>query len=67
MIHVQQVKEENLMDREVFTNKRSKTTWNECGQQNSYVNGSSFQEEQKGPTPSTTSTYGPGNRGEFQN
>ncbi|WMV41486.1 hypothetical protein MTR67_034871 [Solanum verrucosum] len=43
MIHVQQVEEDQLKDREEFKNKSAKTSRNESGQQKSNVNRSSFQ------------------------
>uniref|UniRef100_M1DQF4 Retrotransposon gag protein n=1 Tax=Solanum tuberosum TaxID=4113 RepID=M1DQF4_SOLTU len=51
MIHVQQVMEDKLKDREEFKNKRAKTSGNESGQQKSNVNRSSFQHKHKGPAP----------------
>ncbi|WMV42658.1 hypothetical protein MTR67_036043 [Solanum verrucosum] len=47
MIHMQQVEDDKLRDREGFKNKRVKTSWNEFGQQKSNVNRSSFQHKQK--------------------
>ncbi|KAH0679067.1 hypothetical protein KY284_020152 [Solanum tuberosum] len=64
MIHVQQVDEEKLKDREEFRNKRAKTG-NESGQQKSNVNQSSSQQKQKGPAPSSTSAPAPRNKGEY--
>uniref|UniRef100_M1BG80 Gag-pol protein n=1 Tax=Solanum tuberosum TaxID=4113 RepID=M1BG80_SOLTU len=54
MIHVQQVEEDQLKDREEFKNKRVKTLGNESEKQKSNVN-RSLQHEQKGPAPSFAS------------
>uniref|UniRef100_M1D7Z8 Gag-pol polyprotein n=1 Tax=Solanum tuberosum TaxID=4113 RepID=M1D7Z8_SOLTU len=43
MIHVQQVEEDHLKDREEFKNKRAKTSGNESEQKKSNANWSSFQ------------------------
>ncbi|WMV42511.1 hypothetical protein MTR67_035896 [Solanum verrucosum] len=61
MIHVQQVEEDQLRDKEEFKNKRAKTSGNEFGQQKSNANRSSFQQKQKGPTPSSASAPAPRN------
>ncbi|KAH0709554.1 hypothetical protein KY284_010981 [Solanum tuberosum] len=62
MVYVQQVEEEKLRDKEEFRNKKAKT-WNESGQQKGNVNHSSFQQKQKGPTPSSASAPAPRNKG----
>ncbi len=64
MIHVQQVEEEKLRDREEFRNKKAKTG-NESGQQKSNDNQSSFQQKQKGPAPSSASAPAPRNKYEY--
>ncbi|KAG5571148.1 hypothetical protein H5410_060914, partial [Solanum commersonii] len=61
MVYVQQVEEEKLRDRKEFRNKKTKTR-NESGQQKSNVNGSSFQQKQKGPAPSSASEPAPKNK-----
>ncbi|KAG5605349.1 hypothetical protein H5410_026841 [Solanum commersonii] len=62
-IHVQQVEDDKLRDREEFKNKRAKTSGNEYGQQKSNANRSSFQQKQKGRAPS----FGAKNKGEYNN
>ncbi|KAG5595356.1 hypothetical protein H5410_036588 [Solanum commersonii] len=62
IIHVQQVEEDKLRDREEFKNKRAKTSGNEFGQQKNNANRSSFQLKQKGPAPSSASTHAPKNK-----
>uniref|UniRef100_M1DB40 Gag-pol polyprotein n=1 Tax=Solanum tuberosum TaxID=4113 RepID=M1DB40_SOLTU len=64
MIHVQQVEEDKLRDREKFKNKRAKTSWNEFGQQKSNVKWSSFQQKQNGPAPSSASALVQKNKSE---
>ncbi|KAH0646255.1 hypothetical protein KY284_034139 [Solanum tuberosum] len=56
MIHVQQVEEDQLKDREEFWNKKD-TTGNEFGQQKSNANRLSFKHKQKGPAPSSASAH----------
>uniref|UniRef100_M1DK07 Gag-pol polyprotein n=1 Tax=Solanum tuberosum TaxID=4113 RepID=M1DK07_SOLTU len=63
MIHVQQVKKNQLKDREEFENKRAKTSGNESGQQNSNANRSSFQHKQNGPALSSASALVLRNKG----
>ncbi|XP_049368436.1 uncharacterized protein LOC125833339 [Solanum verrucosum] len=58
-IHLQQVEEDKLRDREEFRNKKAKTTRNESGQQKSNVNRSSFQHKPNGPAPLFTSALAP--------
>ncbi|XP_069144446.1 uncharacterized protein [Solanum lycopersicum] len=53
MIHVQQVEDDKLRDREEFKNKRVKALGNESGQQKSRVSRSSVQHKHKRPTPSS--------------
>ncbi|KAK4718103.1 hypothetical protein R3W88_016441 [Solanum pinnatisectum] len=65
MIHVQQVKEDKLRNREKFKNKRAKTSGDESGQQKSNMNRSSFQPKRKGPAPSSSSIPAQGNKGEM--
>uniref|UniRef100_M1D447 Gag-pol protein n=1 Tax=Solanum tuberosum TaxID=4113 RepID=M1D447_SOLTU len=65
MIHVQQVEEDKLKDREEFKNKRAKTSGNEFRQQKSSANRSSFQQKQKRPAPSSTNAPAPKNKGEY--
>ncbi|WMV51194.1 hypothetical protein MTR67_044579 [Solanum verrucosum] len=62
MIHVQQVEEDKLKDRENFKNKRAKTSGNGPGQQKSNVNRSFFQQKHKRPAPSSASTPAPRNK-----
>uniref|UniRef100_M1BIF0 Gag-pol polyprotein n=1 Tax=Solanum tuberosum TaxID=4113 RepID=M1BIF0_SOLTU len=62
MIHVQQVEEDKLRDREKLKNKRVRTSRNESGQQKSNVNWSYFQHKQKGPTPSFVGAHAPRNK-----
>uniref|UniRef100_M1DMG3 Gag-pol polyprotein n=1 Tax=Solanum tuberosum TaxID=4113 RepID=M1DMG3_SOLTU len=64
-IHVQQVEEDKLRDREEFKNKRSKTSGNESGQQKSIANRSSFQHKHKVPASSIASAPAQGNKGEY--
>ncbi|KAH0669628.1 hypothetical protein KY289_024121 [Solanum tuberosum] len=66
MVYVHQVEEEKLRDREEFKNKRAKTR-NECGQQKSNANRSSFQQKQKGLAPLSASAPTPKNKGEYNN
>ncbi|KAH0729719.1 hypothetical protein KY290_000849 [Solanum tuberosum] len=66
MVYVQQVEEEKLRDKEEFKNKRAKIG-NESGQQKSNANRSSFQQKQKGPTPSSDSAPAPKNKSEYNN
>ncbi|KAK4706720.1 hypothetical protein R3W88_033732 [Solanum pinnatisectum] len=66
MIHVQQVEEDKLRDREEFKNKRAKTSGNESGQQKSNANQSSFQQKQKGPVPSSASAPAPKNKAAYR-
>jgi len=65
MIHVQKVEEDKMKDREEFKNKRAKRSRNEFRQHKSSVNGSSFQQKQKGPAPSSASAPAPKNKGEY--
>ncbi|KAH0683182.1 hypothetical protein KY290_021771 [Solanum tuberosum] len=67
MIHVQQVEEDKLRDREEFNNKKAKTSGNEFRQQKSNVNWSSLQQKQKGHAPSSASAPAPKNKGEYNN
>lgn len=53
MIHVQQVEDDKLRDREEFKNKRVKALGNESGQQKSRVSRSCVQHKHKRPTPSS--------------
>ncbi|WMV38171.1 hypothetical protein MTR67_031556 [Solanum verrucosum] len=62
MIHVQQVEEEKLNDRQEFKNKRYMTSGNEFGQQKSNANRSSFQHKQKGSAPLSASAPAPRNK-----
>ncbi|KAH0755813.1 hypothetical protein KY290_026083 [Solanum tuberosum] len=64
MVYVQQVEDEKLRDIEQFKSKRAKTG-SESGQQMSNDNRSSFQQEQKGPAPSSASAHAPRNKGEY--
>uniref|UniRef100_M1DN83 Gag-pol protein n=1 Tax=Solanum tuberosum TaxID=4113 RepID=M1DN83_SOLTU len=64
IVYVQQVEEEKLRDREEFKNKRAKAG-NESGQQKSNANRSSFQQKQKGPSPSSTNAPAPRNKCEY--
>uniref|UniRef100_M1DA09 Gag-pol polyprotein n=1 Tax=Solanum tuberosum TaxID=4113 RepID=M1DA09_SOLTU len=58
MIHVQQVEEVKLKDREEFRSKRAKTTNHESGQQKTRnVNQSSFQQRPFGSAPSSASAH----------
>ncbi|WMV24113.1 hypothetical protein MTR67_017498 [Solanum verrucosum] len=65
MIHVQQIEEDKLRDREEFKNNRAKIAGNESGQQKSNVNRSTFQHKKKGPTPSSASAPTPRNKCEY--
>uniref|UniRef100_M1ABZ1 Gag-pol protein n=1 Tax=Solanum tuberosum TaxID=4113 RepID=M1ABZ1_SOLTU len=65
MIHVQQVEEDKLRDREGVKNKRAKALGNESGQENSNANRSSFQHKQKGPSPSSAGAPAPRNKCEY--
>ncbi|XP_027775068.1 uncharacterized protein LOC114078399 [Solanum pennellii] len=56
--HASWVEEEKLRDKEDFNNNRSKTR-NESGQQKSSAYQSSFQQKQKGPSPSFSSAPAP--------
>ena len=58
MFYVYQVEEEKLRDKEDFNNNRSKTR-NESRQQKSSAYQSSFQQKQKGPSPSFSSASAP--------
>ncbi|KAH0654435.1 hypothetical protein KY290_032963 [Solanum tuberosum] len=64
MVYMQQVEEEKLRDMEEFRNKKAKKG-NESGQQISNVNRSSFQQKQKGPSPSVASAPAPRNKCEY--
>uniref|UniRef100_M1DKA8 Gag-pol protein n=1 Tax=Solanum tuberosum TaxID=4113 RepID=M1DKA8_SOLTU len=65
MIHVQQVEEDKIRDKEEFKNKRVKTSGNESGQQKIKVNRYSFQHKQKGPAPLSISAPAPRNKYEY--
>ncbi|XP_015057469.1 uncharacterized protein LOC107003667 [Solanum pennellii] len=55
IIHVQEVEEDELKDKEGFTNKRTKTLGNDFMHQKSSTKWSSFKQKHKGPSlPSTT-------------
>jgi len=64
MVYVQQVEEEKLRDREEFGSKKEKTG-NESVQPKGNVNCSSFQQNQKGPAPSSASAPVSRNKGEY--
>uniref|UniRef100_M1DKN3 Gag-pol polyprotein n=1 Tax=Solanum tuberosum TaxID=4113 RepID=M1DKN3_SOLTU len=66
MIHVQQVEEDELRDREEFRNRKSKTTCNEFWQQKGNANRSSFQQKPTRPAPSSSSAPALRNRGYFK-
>lgn len=59
-IHVKQVKEEKLGDRQDIKKKRSNTSGNEFGQHKSNVSWSSFQQKENGPIPSSSIAQHPG-------
>uniref|UniRef100_M1DP02 Gag-pol polyprotein n=1 Tax=Solanum tuberosum TaxID=4113 RepID=M1DP02_SOLTU len=61
MIHVQQVEDDQLRDKEEFKNKRA-NTGNKSGQQKSIANRLSFQQKQKGLAPSSASAPAPKNK-----
>ncbi|KAG5581506.1 hypothetical protein H5410_052133 [Solanum commersonii] len=63
MIQVEQVEEDKLRDSKEFKNKRAKTSVNEFEQQKSNANWCSFQQKQKGPSPSSVSAPVPKNKG----
>ncbi|WMV32441.1 hypothetical protein MTR67_025826 [Solanum verrucosum] len=68
MIHVYQVDEDKLKDREEFRNKRAKTTGNESGQQKARnAIWSSFQQRPSRPAPSSASAPAPKHRCDFRN
>ncbi|XP_015054748.1 uncharacterized protein LOC107001078 [Solanum pennellii] len=62
MIHVHQVEKDKLRDREVFKNKKDKTTGNKSEQEKNNANCSSFQHKQNGPAPSFSSAPSPSNK-----
>ncbi|XP_049385739.1 uncharacterized protein LOC125849812 [Solanum stenotomum] len=59
------VEEEKLRDWEEFRNKKAKTSWNESGQQRNNENRSFFQQNKKGPAPSSASAPSSRNKGEY--
>lgn len=63
LIHVQQVDVDKLKDREVFKNKRLKTSCNEFRKKKSSMN-SSFQRKPEGPAPPSFSALVPKIKGE---
>ena len=63
-MHVQQVEEDKLKDREGFKNKRAKTTSNEFRQQKSSTNMYSFQQIHNISEPSSTTASAPRNKAE---
>ncbi|WMV09084.1 hypothetical protein MTR67_002469 [Solanum verrucosum] len=65
MIHVQQLEEDKLRDREQFKNKRAKTSRNDFGQQKSNVNRFSLQHKQKRLASSSVSAPAPRNMCEY--
>ncbi|XP_015087048.1 uncharacterized protein LOC107030190 [Solanum pennellii] len=65
MIHVQQVEEDKLKDREWFKNKRPKISGTKFREQKSSMN-SSFQQKLKGPTPQSSSSLALRNKGIFR-
>ena len=63
MIHVKQVEDKKVKDREGFDNKRAKTFGNDYQTQKTSMN-FSFHQKQKGPTPSSANTLTPINNGQ---
>ncbi|XP_049382834.1 uncharacterized protein LOC125847209 [Solanum stenotomum] len=64
-IHVKQVKEDKLKDREEFKNKRAKTSKDEFRQQKSDANRSSLPQKQKGPALPSATAPAPKNKSEY--
>ncbi|XP_049394894.1 uncharacterized protein LOC125859242 [Solanum stenotomum] len=62
MIHLQQVEEDKLKDREEFKDKRSKIVGNEFRQQKNDANQSSLPQKQEGPTSLSPSALTPENK-----
>ncbi|XP_049394889.1 uncharacterized protein LOC125859236 [Solanum stenotomum] len=62
MIHLQQVEEDKLKDREEFKDKRAKIVGDEFRQQKNDANQSSLPQKQKGPAPLFASALAPENK-----
>ncbi|KAG5614458.1 hypothetical protein H5410_014282 [Solanum commersonii] len=62
MIHLQQVEEDKLKDREEFKDERAKIVGDEFRQQKNDANQSSLPQKQKGPAPPSASALAPENK-----
>ncbi|XP_049391459.1 uncharacterized protein LOC125855810 [Solanum stenotomum] len=62
MIHLQQVEEDKLKDREEFKDKRAKIVGDEFRQQKNDDNQSSLPQKQKGPASPSASALAPENK-----